>query len=149
MQVIIREAREADLPLILPLYGQLGMDDGSVLTLEEARKLFRRLQSYPDYKLFIAAAGGEILGVFAMIIMDNLGHRGAPSALVEDVVVRQEWRQRGIGREMMRFAMNRAREKGCYKLVLSSNKNREEAHRFYENLGFQKHGYSFLVELNP
>jgi GNAT superfamily N-acetyltransferase len=125
------------------------MDDGSVLTLEEARKLFRRLQSYPDYKLFIAAAGGEILGVFAMIIMDNLGHRGAPSALVEDVVVRQEWRQRGIGREMMRFAMNRAREKGCYKLVLSSNKNREEAHRFYENLGFQKHGYSFLVELNP
>ena len=149
MQVIIREAREADLPFILPLYGQLGMDDGSVLTLEEARKLFRRLQSYQDYKLFIAAAGGEILGVFAMIIMDNLGHRGAPSALVEDVVVRQEWRQRGIGREMMRFAMNRAREKGCYKLVLSSNKNREEAHRFYENLGFQKHGYSFLVELNP
>jgi ribosomal protein S18 acetylase RimI-like enzyme len=149
MQVIIREAGESDLPLILPLYSQLGMDDGSVLTLEEARKLFQRLQSYPDYKLFIAAAGGEILGVFAMIIMDNLGHRGAPSALVEDVVVRQEWRQRGIGREMMRFAMNRAREKGCYKLVLSSNKNREEAHRFYENLGFQKHGYSFLVELNP
>jgi GNAT superfamily N-acetyltransferase len=149
MQVIIREAGEADLPLILPLYGQLGMDDGSVLTLDEARAVFRRLQSYPDYKLFIAAAAGEILGVFAMAVLDNLGHLGAPSALVEDVVVRKDWRQRGIGTEMMRFALSRAREKGCYKLALSSNKNREEAHRFYENLGFQKHGYSFLVELNP
>ncbi|MHB8066559.1 MAG: GNAT family N-acetyltransferase [Desulfobaccales bacterium] len=149
MQVTLREAREPDLPLILPLYGHLGMDDGRVLTVAEARPIFRRFQSYPDYKLFAAEAAGEILGVFAMLIMDNLGHRGAPVALVEDVVVREDRRRRGIGRDMMQFAMDRAREKGCYKLALSSNKNREGAHRFYESLGFQKHGCSFLVELNP
>ncbi len=149
MQVTIRECRESDLPLVLPLYAQLGMDDGRVLTVEKARAIFRRLQSYPDYKLFVATITGEILGVFAMLIMDNLGHQGAPSALVEDVVVRADRRRRGLGREMIRFAMNRAREKGCYKLALSSHKNREEAHRFYENLGFQRHGYSFLVELTP
>lgn len=149
MQVTLRAAMEADLPLILPLYGHLGMDDGSILTLEQARPIFRRMQKYPDYHLFAAEAAGEILGVFAMLIMDNLGHRGAPAALVEDVVVREDRRRRGIGRDMMQFAMNRAREKGCYKLVLSSHKNREETHRFYESLGFQKHGCSFLVELNP
>lgn len=149
MQITLREVIEPDLPLILPLYGHLGMDDGSILTLEQARPIFRRMRKYPDYQLFATEAAGEILGVFAMLIMDNLGHRGAPAALVEDVVVREDLRGRGIGREMMQFALNRAREKGCYKLALSSNKNREEAHRFYESLGFQKHGWSFLVELNP
>jgi len=48
----------------------------------------------------------------------------------------------------MDFAMNYCQSKGCYKLALSSNLNREEAHRFYERLGFKKHGYSFSVELS-
>jgi GNAT superfamily N-acetyltransferase len=50
------------------------------------------------------------------------------------------------GQQMMQFAMHCCREKGCYKVVLSSNIKREAAHRFYESLGFQKHGYSFIVE---
>jgi GNAT superfamily N-acetyltransferase len=149
MQATIREAGEADLPLILPLYGQLGMDDGSILTLEQARRIYRRMQSYPDYQLFVAEVKGEILGVMALLIMDNLGHLGAPSTLVEDVVVRPDWRRRGLGREMLRFAIHRARAKGCYKLALSSHRDREEAHHFYASLGLQQHGYSFLVELNP
>ena len=146
MQVIIREDGESDWPSILPLYGQLGMDEGSILTLEQARTRFRRLERHPDYKLCAAAMEGGIQGVMALLIMDNLGHRGAPSALVEDVVVRRDRRGRGIGREMLRFAVNRARDKGCCKLALSCNKERKEAHRFYEYLGFKQHGYSFIVE---
>ncbi|MFZ5453585.1 MAG: GNAT family N-acetyltransferase [Thermodesulfobacteriota bacterium] len=149
MQVTIREAGESDLPKILPLYGQLGMDNGGILPLEQARTIFRRLKRYPDYKLFVAEAGGEIQGVMALLIMDNLGHQGAPSALVEDVVVREDRRRRGIGLELLRFAMNRAKEKRCYKLALSSHKDREGAHRFYEYLGWRQHGYSFLVEFTP
>jgi len=42
--------------------------------------------------------------------------------------------------------MQIAKEKGCYKLTLSSNLRREAAHAFYESLGFTKHGYSFLIE---
>ena len=71
------------------------------------------------------------------------GHVG----LIEDVVVDEAYRSRGIGRKMMEFAMAICRQQGCYKLVLSSNLQRERAHAFYENLGFKKHGYSFMVEL--
>ena len=149
MHVIIRKAGEPDLPSILTLYGQLGLDDCRVLTEARAQAIFLRLQCYPDYKIFIAEAEGEILGIFAMLIMDNLGHQGAPSALVEDVVVRKDRRRQGIGRQMLQFALNRARAKGCYKLALSSHKDRVEAHRFYKSLGFEQHGYSFLVELTP
>jgi len=145
----IREARAKDLPAAMPLFGQLGLDDGRVLDDDEARRLFEKMRRYPDYRLYIALLDGEVLGAFALLIMDNLGHRGAPSGIVEDVVVREGWRGRGIGTAMMRFAMGLCRAKQCYKMVLSSNRNRGEAHRFYRALGFETHGYSFGVEIEP
>jgi GNAT superfamily N-acetyltransferase len=45
----------------------------------------------------------------------------------------------------MAFAIERAREKRCYKLVLSSNAKRERAHAFYEQLGFERHGFGFRI----
>jgi len=53
----------------------------------------------------------------------------------------------GIGKEMMKFALKICKEKGCYKVSLSSNLKREKAHRFYEGIGFEKHGYSFSMGL--
>jgi GNAT superfamily N-acetyltransferase len=47
----------------------------------------------------------------------------------------------------LRHALAEARERGCYKLALSANMKRDRAHAFYEALGFRRHGYSFLVEL--
>jgi ribosomal protein S18 acetylase RimI-like enzyme len=143
----IRIATERDLPNLLPLFGQLGMDDGRVLRAGEAEQIFRRMMTYPDYRLYVADFEGIVVGVFALLIMDNLGHLGAPSAVIEDVIVQSNWRGRGIGRRMMACAMELARAKRCYKLVLSSNRHRDEAHRFYKSIGFERHGYSFLVEV--
>lgn len=67
--------------------------------------------------------------------------------VVEDVVVDIEFQSQGIGRQMMEYAIETCRKNGCYKMTLSSNLKRERAHRFYENLGFEKHGYSFLIEI--
>jgi len=144
----IRKAAGRDLPSILYLYSHLGMDNGSILTLKEAKKILNRIKKYPYYKLYVARADNEVVGVFALIIMDNLGHLGAPSGIVEDVVVHPEWRGKGVGSRMMEFAMEQCKKKGCYKMALSSNVQREEAHLFYESLGFKKHGYSFVVELD-
>jgi GNAT superfamily N-acetyltransferase len=79
--------------------------------------------------------------------MDNIGHQGTPSAIVEDVVVSTAHQSQTIGSEMMLHAMDLARQAGCYKLALSSNQKRHRAHAFYESLGFQKHGYSFQIQL--
>ena len=143
----IREAEAADLPLVLPLFGQLGMDDGRVLDAAEARTLFEKMRRYPDYRLYVADLDGQVLGAFVLLIMDNFAHLGAPSGIVEDVVVREGWRGKGIGAAMMRFAMALCREKNCYKMVLSSNRRRDDAHRFYRSLGFETHGYSFGVDI--
>jgi GNAT superfamily N-acetyltransferase len=149
--LLIRAATAADLPAVLALYAQPDMDDGDVLLVPEAERLFARFAAYPDYTLYVAEDGSRIVGTFALLVMDNLGHRGAPSAIVEDVMVAPDVQGGGVGRRMMGFAIERAREKGCYKLMLSSNLKRERAHAFYEKLGFTRHGYSFRVDLgvNP
>jgi ribosomal protein S18 acetylase RimI-like enzyme len=149
LALTVRPAAEADLPAVLALYAQPGMDDGRMLPLAEARRLLARFAAYPDYTLYVAELEREIVGTFALLIMDNLGHLGAPSAIVEDVVVAPSTQGRGVGRAMMDFARQKSIEKGCYKLVLSSNAKRERAHAFYEQLGYERYGYCFRLDLAP
>jgi GNAT superfamily N-acetyltransferase len=145
--VLVRPASAADVAGVLALYAQPDLDDGNVLPIDQAVALLERFGRYPDYTLFVAEQDHAIVGSFALLVMDNLGHLGAPSGIVEDVVVAPARQSNGIGAAMMRFAMERCREKGCYKLVLSSNAKRVRAHAFYESLGFERHGYSFRIDL--
>lgn len=142
--MIIRQATSHDLPSILQLYADV-LDKGKVLTLPEAEVLFQKMSSYPNYKVYVAEIEHQVVGTFALLIMDKMAHQGTPSGIVEDVAVRADCQGRGIGKQMMQYAMQICRTEGCYKMVLSSNQRRVEAHAFYESLGFDKHGFSFLV----
>ena len=148
MEYVIREAIDTDLPAILSLYAQPDMDDGKVMELETAKEIFRKIGTYPNYRVFVATFHDRIVGTYVLIILDNLAHMGTHSALVEDVVVQGEWRRHGVGKAMMTHAMALCRTAKCYKLALSSNLAREPAHRFYEALGFTRHGFSFVVDLD-
>jgi len=144
---VIRPAKPADLQGVLALYAQPDLDAGKVLPIGTAEQLLARFDDYPDYTLYVAERAGEIVGTFALLVMHNLGHLGAPSAIVEDVAVAPTFQGQGIGKAMMQFALDLAREKDCYKLMLSSNAKRTSAHAFYESLGFERHGFSFRVDL--
>jgi GNAT superfamily N-acetyltransferase len=146
--IVVREATEADLDGVLQIYAQPEIDDGEILPVADARQIFARFRNYPNYRLYVAVDGDEVVGTFALLIMDNLGHLGAPSGLVEDVAVLPDRHGLGIGKQMMRFALDRCREAGCYKMALSANLKRDAAHAFYESVGFRRHGYSFLVTLD-
>lgn len=147
--VSFRKASKADIPDVLHLYAQPDIDDGKVLSLPEAEKFFARIALYPDYHLYVAVKDRKIVGTFALLIMDNLGHLGSPSAVIEDVAIAPQWQGLGIGRKMMRFALKKCAEKGCYKAMLSSNLKRDKAHAFYDSLGFERHGYSFCISAEP
>ena len=147
MKINIREASVMDLSRILNLYATV-LDNGSVLNIEQAETLFKKMQVYPNYKIYVAEIEENIVGTFALLIMDNLAHQGTPSGIVEDVAVLNNLQGKGIGKLMMEFAMEKCKAAGCYKLVLSSNIKRREAHAFYESLDFEKHGFSFRVDFN-
>lgn len=142
----ILEASKKHLPQILRLYAEV-LDKGEVLTADDAEIIFDKILSYPNYKVYVLEIDNQVVGTFALLIMDNLAHLGTPSGIVEDVVVSENFQGNGIGKKMMMFAVEKCRQFGCYKMVLSSNLKRVEAHQFYENLGFEKHGFSYRINL--
>lgn len=145
MTLMIREAKPDDADALARLYRQLDAD--AAVAVSTVERLLREIAAYPSYRAFVAEDDGTIAGTYLLLIMPTLGRRCRPAAVVEDVVVDSALRGRGIGGDMMRHAMEEARSADCYKLVLSSNVSRTDAHRFYESLGFTKHGFSFYIDL--
>lgn len=146
-RVTIRPFSPKDLQAVLTLLAQPDMDDGRVLSEPEAQALIKQIEAAPHHQVYVAETDGSVVGTFALIVVQHLAHRGARSAIIEDVVVRTDRQGQGVGRMMMNYAAERARESRCYKLMLSSGGKRKHAHAFYEGLGFERHGHSFLLEL--
>ncbi|MEI8123462.1 MAG: GNAT family N-acetyltransferase, partial [bacterium] len=140
--ITIRIAMEEDVPSLVTLLTQL-----TTMSRDTAVSTFRRLKLYPDYNVYIGLTQDRVVGTFGLMIMDNIGHNGAPIAVVENVVVDSGSRRQGIGRKMLTFAAATARQKQCYKMILASNVRLTESHQFYESLGFAKQGYAFSLDL--
>jgi len=141
-------ALAADVASLLSLYKLLEVVTEPAVSLERALTCFRDLESNPHHRLYVAEVDATVVGTFSLIFVPGLSHSARDSCVVEDVVVANEMQGAGIGKQMMRFAMAACMARHCYKLVLSSHLQRERAHRFYEGLGFRKHGYSYLLDLS-
>jgi GNAT superfamily N-acetyltransferase len=145
--IAIRQADRDDLPAVLALLAELDPAGTPPMALADAVAVWERMAAYPYYRVLIAdAPDAPALGTYTLCILDNLGHRGTPAGLVENVVVAAAARGRGVGRLMMEDALARCRAHGCYKMALSSNLARTDAHAFYDRLGFARHGVSFRVD---
>ena len=146
MDLVVRPAGLADIPRLLALYKLLDIEPEPEMPIEQAKARFLDLALDPGHRIYVAEFDRRIVGTFALIFVGGISHGARDSCIVEDVVVAPEMQGAGIGKQMMRFAMQRCASGGCYKLVLSSHVNRGKAHRFYESLGFRKHGYSYLID---
>ena len=147
----IRDATEADLPRLVELLAQLSFDEqrekpGPPLP-ESYRSAFREARADPKQRQLVLEVNGRIIGSTVLIIVPNLSHQGRPWAIVENVIVDETVRGGGHGERLMRYALDAAREAGCYKLVLASNKQRSDAHRFYTRIGFRATHEGFRHEL--
>lgn len=147
MRLTIRAATADDLPVVIALLAE--MDAGETpMPLARAQAIFRELAQYPDYRCYLVSDGPTAVATFSLLIFATFVHGGAREALLDGVVVTASRRGRGIGRQMMAEAMHLARQSGCYKLALSSNLKRRDAHRFYESAGFSQHGVSFAIDVS-
>lgn len=79
---------------------------------------------------------GAIAGCMQLTFIPGLGRHGAERCLIEAVRIRSDLRGQGVGGEMIGWAIEQARERGCALVQLTTDKTRANAHRFYERLGF-------------
>lgn len=146
--MLIREiGTDGEFAAVLELLEDL--NDGVASDEGRMRQNWAKMKQYPYYKVFIAEDEDRIVGTFCLLICENIGHDGKKFAILENVVIKSGVRGQGLGRKMLGEALELAKRENCYKLMLSSNSQRQDAHRFYESLGFKRHGISFLVEAGP
>ncbi len=149
-KVIIRRATESDIARIVELYRQLVIttsqaEQSQPTSSDNYRRVFSQICRQTGYELMVAECDGEVVGTLVLLIMPNLSHNALPWALVENVVVDEKYRRQGIGRLLIEYAIVRAKTAGCYRIVLSSDIRRHEAHEFYRSLGFEASAHGFRL----
>lgn len=151
MTAKIRLATEGDLPRIVELLAQLspedvGREDTSSPLPYNYHLVFREMAQGKQH-LLVAESRGKLIGTLVLVVVPNLSHKGTPYGIIENVVVDEKYRSKGIGEALITRAVDEARKAGCYKVTLTSNKRRTDAHRFYERLGFSRTHEAFRINL--
>ena len=98
---------------------------------------FEQIHKDPNHELIVAERNGEVIGTLHLMYLQSISYQGGLRAQVESVRVDKRFQSQGIGTEMMKWAMDRARQRGAHVVQLMTHKTREDAHRFYERLGFK------------
>lgn len=142
MKLRFRSAQLADLPTIIRMLADdfLGSQrERCEDPLPESYiKAFREIEADPNNELIVAELEGEVIGTLQLTYTPSISFQGSKRCTVESVRVDEKLRGQGIGREMMQWTIERAKENGCASIQLTTNNDRVDAHRFYESLGFSK-----------
>lgn len=138
--VTIRDATRADLPDFVRMLADdpLGASrEGSAEPLDPAYEAaFAAIAAAPGERILVAEREGRPVGMLQLSLIPGLSRRGMMRAQIEGVRVAAGQRNAGIGEELVRHAIDLAREAGCGLVQLTTDKTRADAHRFYERLGF-------------
>lgn len=136
--MILRTATRADLPAIVGLLADdvLGKTRDFPAVDEAYERAFADISADTRNTLLVADDAGEVVGCMQITYIPGLGRHGAERALIEAVRVRADRRGRGIGRELVAWAIDQAKQRGCALVQLTTDKRRTDAHRFYRRLGF-------------
>jgi len=108
---------------------------------------FDTVAASPDVEMFVAERDGAVIGTIKVVLVPGLAGRGRLRARFESVHVAPELRGKGIGAAMIAFAEDIARGRGAASIELTSNANREAAHRFYRRLGYAQSHAGFRKTL--
>ncbi|MFF0465948.1 GNAT family N-acetyltransferase [Micromonospora zamorensis] len=136
--VTYREAVRADLPAVIALLADdvLGKARDFTEVDEAYERAFADISADPRNQLIVAEQGGELVGCLQITYIPGLGRHGSERSLIESVRVRSDRRGEGLGRDLMTWAIDQARQRGCALAQLTTDKTRADAHRFYLSLGF-------------
>lgn len=108
---------------------------------------FQQIEGDSNHRLIVAEKEGQVIGTLHLMFLPSISFQGGLRAQIESVRVDKRCRNMGIGREMMEWAIDRARERGAHVAQLTTHLSRKDAHRFYERLGFKASHLGMKLDL--
>lgn len=105
---------------------------------ESYYEAFAKIEADTNQELIVAEnEQHEVIGTLQLSFIQYLTYQGGIRAQIEAVRIREDQRGEGIGQQMFAWAIQRAKERGAHVLQLTTDKQRPDAIRFYEKLGFK------------
>lgn len=130
---IIRELRKEDLwnGFLTTLDS---LRQASDIDQNKAEEIFEKINSDPDHVIVVAELDGKIVGSTTLLIETKFIHGGGLVGHIEDVVVDKNFQGQKIGEKIMKYLLEFAKNRGCYKTILDCT---DDVKPFYEKLGFK------------
>jgi len=136
--MIIRSIEKNELNDLLELYTHLHSGDMPLLPSTELAKLWNDIIKNPLLHYFVAEYESKLVSSCTLSIIPNLTRGARSYGVIENVVTHADYRRRGLGKAVLKNALDFAWKSNCYKVMLLSGMYRNEAHGLYEKAGFSK-----------
>jgi GNAT superfamily N-acetyltransferase len=150
--VILRDAVLGDLPAIVALLDDdaisRGREDASLPLDPRYEMAFADIDRDPNQRLIVAERDGVVIGTMQLTFLPGIAFRGGRRGQIEAVRIASHLRGEGLGGQMIDWAVEQCRARGCRMVQLMSMRERTDAHRFYERLGWTKSHFGFKLKLD-
>ncbi|MEU3717816.1 GNAT family N-acetyltransferase [Streptomyces californicus] len=145
----IRPVTTDDLASVVAMLADdpLGAQRESPEDLTPYEEALQRLTDDPNQHVVVAVREGRVVGTLQLTIVPGLSRRGATRSIIEGVRIHGDERGSGLGTQLIQWAVDESRRQDCRLVQLTSDVTREDAHRFYERLGFTASHVGFKLAL--
>ena len=133
--MILRKLNEHDIPGLALIYKQFWNEESSI---DKMVSLYKKLMLDENYIILCAVSENRLVGSIQGIICYELYGDCKPFLVVENMIVDKEHRRKGVGKLLFNELEDYARQNECYQILLITERDRNDACGFYENVGFSK-----------
>jgi len=133
----IRLIKKDELRGLLDLYKHLDNGDATLEDSKTLQDLWNSIYNDPNLYYIVAEQDGLLLSTCTISIIKNLTRGMRPYGLIENVVTHSEYRNIGLGKKVLKKAVDIAKEKNCYKVMLLTGSKKEETLNFYKSAGYR------------
>lgn len=121
---------------LIELYNQL-LPAYKLSYNEKIEYLYNLINNSDYYNILIGIENGVAITTCSLIIIPNMTHEQRPYAIIENVITHRDYRKRGYGSQVIKYAIKVAEDKNCYKILLQTRRKEKTTLNFYKNLGFK------------
>lgn len=141
--MLIRRAKETDYVELMRLYNDfVGSDRYSKHDNDSFKRVLNNLNNF----IYVAERDGKLIG-FATFSVKDVIRYPKQIAELDELFVSTDYRQKGVGKQLMQQVEGKAKELNCYRIFIESHFDHKAAHKFYEEIGYTNYGYHFIKNL--